>query len=48
MDRHNTAPKTKQPKTTVSAVDTFVYLSLSDVWSGMLKNERRIAGIRWE
>jgi hypothetical protein len=48
MARHNTAPKTKQPKTTVSAVDTLVYLALSDLWSGMLKNERRIAGIRWE
>jgi hypothetical protein len=48
MARHRTAPKIKQPKTMVSAVDTLVYLALSDVWSGMLKNERRIAGMRWE
>jgi hypothetical protein len=48
MARHNTAPKKKQPKTMVSAVETLVYLALSDVWSGMLKNARRIVGIRWE
>jgi hypothetical protein len=46
MARHRTAPKTKQPKTMVSAVDTLVYLAVSDVWSEILKNERRIAGIR--
>jgi hypothetical protein len=48
MDRHRTAPTTKQAKTMASAVDTLVYLAMSDVWSGMLKNPRRIAGMRWE
>jgi hypothetical protein len=48
MTRHRTAPNTKQPKAMVSAVDTLVYLAVSDVWSLMLKNGRRIAGMRWE
>jgi hypothetical protein len=48
MARQITAPRKKQPRAMVSAVDALVYLALSDAWSGMLINERRIAGIRWE
>jgi hypothetical protein len=48
MARHITASKAKEPKTMVSAIDTFVCLAMSDVWRGMLKNDIRIAGMRWE